>query len=661
LATQPAKGTRPRCRIEQLLSARSLLAPQLSKDRVYFVSDLSGVMSLYAMNRAGSLPEPLLPMGLALQNPHQMAGYSFRVLPRMKKILVMIDENGDENYQPSFIPLEGGFPEPIFRDAYTGQQLACVYVDAGRSVAYFSRDDRRNPGYETLRVELDSMKLTTLGRSVYENRCSGVNDAHSLVILCDTYTVGDSVLYLWREGSDERTLLYGTPLEDREGQPPCLTNFGTCNFTPDGTALLLRSSLFRDYGSPTYLSLNSPHDAVEVPVQGLAHEGTGELVDIRRAGDLFLLEYNIDGCSWTYESRLHGPSNRLEVVRVLCGFPPLSQGVQIALERAVDEELTDLRCEYVACFSTATSPSQIYLFSSDDDVPRVLSNERVLGLDRRFLSEGEDASYVSFDGLRVSARLYRPSSLLGFQGARPLVLYVHGGPQSQERPDYSWFSMPLIQFLALNGFAVFVPNVRGSTGYGLTYMKQVDRDWGGKDVLDHLEGLRVLERDIRVDSARRGVVGRSYGGYMALTLASRYPTLWKAACDMFGPYDLPACIERMPQSWQPYFYLSIGHPEKDRAFLLERSPKTYLQNIACPILVVQGKRDPRLLEKESYEIVEELRRNKVDVEYLVFEDEGHDVIKLKNKAACYNRITDHFLKHLRPVEEGSEQQEGSRL
>ena len=77
-----------------------------------------------------------------------------------------------------------------------------------------------------------------------------------------------------------------------------------------------------------------------------------------------------------------------------------------------------------------------------------------------------------------------------------MVYYIHGGPQSQERPDFAWFSMPLIQFLTLRGFAVFVPNVRGSTGYGLSYTKHVDKDWGGKDRLDHVHAMtKVLPKD----------------------------------------------------------------------------------------------------------------------------------------------------------------------
>ena len=89
---------------------------------------------------------------------------------------------------------------------------------------------------------------------------------------------------------------------------------------------------------------------------------------------------------------------------------------------------------------------------------------------------------------------------LGYKGARPLVYYIHGGPQGQERPDFAWFSMPLIEYLTLRGFAVFVPNVRGSTGYGLNFTKQVDCDWGGQDRLDHVHAMtKVLPLDKGLD------------------------------------------------------------------------------------------------------------------------------------------------------------------
>lgn len=99
-------------RIESLLTARLFLVPQLVGDRLFFISNLSGHLSLYSMRYGGSIPQPLLPAHIALQNPHLIEGYSYYVFPKMGKILVMIDKDGDENYQPRLMPIDGGFPEP---------------------------------------------------------------------------------------------------------------------------------------------------------------------------------------------------------------------------------------------------------------------------------------------------------------------------------------------------------------------------------------------------------------------------------------------------------------------------------------------------------------------------------------------------------------------
>jgi dipeptidyl aminopeptidase/acylaminoacyl peptidase len=301
---------------------------------------------------------------------------------------------------------------------------------------------------------------------------------------------------------------------------------------------------------------------------------------------------------------------------------------------------------YAIAFSSAVSPAQIYTVEGQET--RVHTRERILGIPNEHFSPGEDASYDSFDGLRISARLYLPQEELGFEGPYPLVYYVHGGPHSQEKPDFTWFSMPLIQFLTLNGFAVFVPNVRGSSGYGLAYTKLVDRDWGGDDRLDHVHAMKVLEKDPRVDINRAGVVGRSYGGYMSLILAGWHPDLWKASVDMFGPYDLMTFLERIPPTWTPYYKIALGdlEVEEDRVFLRERSPRTKLNQLACPMLVIQGKNDPRVVERESSDLVEELRSQGKHIDYLMFENEGHDVLKYENRVRCYNAIKDFFVEHL---------------
>jgi pimeloyl-ACP methyl ester carboxylesterase len=627
-------------RVESLLSARLFLAPQVVGDQIYFVSDLAGRLSLYAMHVNGSVPMPLLPPHIALQNPHHLEGSRlYQVLPRLGKILLMLDQDGDENYQPTWIPLTGGFPAPLFGERFAGQQVICGQCDPERNLAIFTIDPRKEPNYQTLLVDLATLAITDLGSSAYGNAPVGVNADYSQVILGDSYTFGDQVLYYWQQGLPQRRLLYGTPLEQRTPEtPPSFNGIGVCEFTAAG--LLFTTAIFDDHYGLGYLTLTAPDQVVPVTIVGLQHQGVGELTDLQHCHDnRYTLTYNIDGCSWVYEGSFDELAHRFTAERLLCGQAPLQNGVLEALSYEKSSG------RYALAFSSATSPSQLYVLNPDGTVIQP-TQERLLGLTPGLLAPGEDASYTSHDGLRISARLYLPAPALGYSGPRPVVFYIHGGPQSQERPDFTWFSMPLIQLFTLKGFAVFVPNVRGSEGYGLTYMKQVDHDWGGQDRLDHVAAFAHLRQDARLNMSRVGVMGRSYGGYMTLTLAGRHPELWQAACDMFGPYNLFTFLERLPETWKTYFYLALGHPEKDRDFLVERSPSTHLTNLACPLLVIQGANDPRVIERESSDVVEQLRAQGKTVDYLVFSDEGHDVLKYKNKVTCYNRIVDFFAEHL---------------
>lgn len=628
-------------RIESLLAARQFLAPQLAGEWLYFMSDMSGRLSLYRMRIGGSIPQPLLPPQIALQNPHLLDGEGvYRVLPGLGQILIMLDHDGDENYQPMLIPLEGGLPVPLFGERFAGQQVICGWLDAEKGLAIFSIDPRQEPLHHTLLVDLATLATTDLGSSAYGNFPLSANTEQSQIILTDSYTAGDNVLYQWQRATGQRALLYGQPLEKRTpGETVPLTAFGAGEFTPN-QHLLLTTALFTDTYGLGYLRLDAPTAVQPITITGLQHHGIGELVGLKHCYDNhYLLLYNIDGCSWAYEGALDETTLTVTITRVICGKGVLQNGVLEAIAR---EKASG---RYVLAFSTATTPAQIYLVEPDDQVI-AQTQERLLGLDTAYLATGEDASYHSHDGLRISARLYLPAPALGFSGKRPVIFYIHGGPQSQERPDFTWFSMPLIQFLTLNGFAVWVPNVRGSTGYGLAYTKQVDHDWGGLDRLDHVAAFDLLRQDERLDMDRAGVMGRSYGGYMTLTLAGRHPELWKAAIDMFGPYDLFSFMARIPETWKTYFYQALGHPEQDKDFLTERSPSTHLHQLACPMLVIQGANDPRVVEQESHDLVENLRQQGKQIDYLVFPDEGHDVLKFQNKVTCYNRITEFFINQL---------------
>jgi pimeloyl-ACP methyl ester carboxylesterase len=630
-------------RIESLLSARLFLEPQVTDGRLYFISSLSGLLSLYAMDADGGVPEPLLPPQIALQNPELIGGYSFFVLPELDRIVVMLDRDGDENYKPFVIPLQGGFPEPLAGTAFDGYRSHLIDVDRDAAIAYFAAESRQESLIYGMRCDLRSAEVERLGESPYGAIPVAWSSDHSRVVLSDQYLLGDTIL--WEpDGNGGRKVLHGTPIQEREeGREYPRAGFRSAHVTESGDGLLVATTLFDDRGAPGYLLLDGDAELEVVAVDGAAHEGEGELERLQHLeGDRYAAVYNIDGCSWVYDAQFDEAARRLTLARVIAGQGELADGVLhgIDLDRSSQA--------FAAAFCTATMPTQLYVLDEDEATPARRTRERALGLPPELLAAGEDASFESHDGLRVSARLYLPSPELGHDGPRPLVYYIHGGPQSQERPNFAWFSMPLIQILALEGFAVFVPNARGSTGYGLDYAQRVDRDWGGQDRLDHVFAMQeVLPKDERVDVERAGVIGRSYGGYMTLTLAARHPELWRAAVDMFGPYDLLTFMERIPETWKPYFALTLGDADRDRDFLVERSPRTHIANIACPLLVIQGQNDPRVVERESHDLVEELRGHGNDVDYLVFEDEGHDVLKLANRVRCYEKITTFFSEQLR--------------
>jgi len=625
--------------IAPLLSARLLLHPVTAGDYLYFVSDLSGRMSLYRKPLDGGDPVQLIPGDIALGNPKLVAGELFAVFPDLNTILLMIDSDGDENYQPCTLPLSGGTPQPVFGDRFAGQQVNLIWSFRNRHLAVFNVDPRVSPDYSSYILNAETGELLDLGTSVYGNFTVGVDDPLDRVAVADGYSAADTVLYMWDRTTGSRTVLAGTPLEERTTDVSVpLTGFGACYFR-QGRGILTETTLFDDAGGCGWIPLDGRRHVDPVTITGTRHSGVGEFETlVHLDGDRFMLGYNIDGCSWAYEATFDEPSLRLSVTRVLWGEGRLHDGV--AAEFSYDRD----HDTFALAFSTATSPVQ--LFTVHDDNVTQHTNEHLSGVSTDVLSPGEDASFTSFDGLRISARLYLPSG--DFNGPRPVAYYIHGGPQSQERPDFTWFSMPLIQYLTLRGFAVFVPNVRGSRGYGLSYMKQVDHDWGGKDRLDHVEAVKYLEKDARLDTSRVGVLGRSYGGYMTLELAGRHPDLWAGAIDMFGPYNLFTFVDGLPETWKTYFYMTIGHPETDHDFLVERSPKTFLGDLACPMLVIQGRNDPRVVVAESDRLVEELRSQGKDIEYLVFDDEGHDMVKRENKERAYEAIAGFLIEHLKP-------------
>ena len=271
----------PSFRVESLLSARLFLVPQLLGEQLYFISNLSVRLSFSTLRLGGSVPSPLIPPHIALRHPRHREGLvASPARTHLVPKLLVRDHNDGESYQPVFVPLAGGDPEPVFGDRFAGMQVLCTACDPERNLALLHVDRRRDPVLVNYLANLETGELREIATSMYEPSPVAHNEDFTTVVIADQYTFGDVTYYLWRQGQDERTLLFGTPLEQRTKSQPLPPNgLGAAHLTPDG-ALLFVSALFDDHYGLTCFPLEQPEAVQPVMIQGLVHSGTGELTSL---------------------------------------------------------------------------------------------------------------------------------------------------------------------------------------------------------------------------------------------------------------------------------------------------------------------------------------------------------------------------------------------
>jgi dipeptidyl aminopeptidase/acylaminoacyl peptidase len=219
-----------------------------------------------------------------------------------------------------------------------------------------------------------------------------------------------------------------------------------------------------------------------------------------------------------------------------------------------------------------------------------------------------------------------------------VVVYVHGGPESQSRPIFN----AVIQYLVAGGYAVFVPNVRGSTGYGYEYQSLDDVRLRMDSVADLQHAVFYLRDSGIADPRRIAVMGGSYGGFMVLSALTTYPDLWAAGIDIVGIANFVTFLENTGPWRRKLREAEYGSLEQDREFLEQISPIRSVDRITAPLFVVHGANDPRVPVGEAEQVVSALRERQVPVEYLRFADEGHGLVKRANRLVAYPAIA-HFL------------------
>lgn len=276
---------------------------------------------------------------------------------------------------------------------------------------------------------------------------------------------------------------------------------------------------------------------------------------------------------------------------------------------------------------SARSTADVYSLNIRTNKVERWTESETGGLNTANFSNAKLVRWKSFDGRTISGFLYPPPAK--FKGKRPVIIDIHGGPEAQFRPSflgrYNYYLNEL-------GVALLFPNVRGSTGYGKTFLT-LDNDYKREDsVKDILALLDWIATQPDLDKDRILVTGGSYGGYMSLAVAMKYSDRIRAAIDIVGISNFVTFLENTESYRRDLRRVEYGDERdpKMREFLLKISPVNNASSIKKPLFVIHGKNDPRVPLKEAEQIVATVRKNNVPVWYLMAKDEGHGFSKKKN-------------------------------
>lgn len=570
-------------------------------------SDIGGTMQLYELVSGEpvaltSLPEPVT---------------SAHYVPGTRHAVLAIDQGGNERHQLYLIDLddataatvqEWGRLEALTSDPRFGQEVAGISPD-GRALAYVSN---RSNGVDfdlwLCDLERREHRLLHAGAAWY-HPASGFSPNGQLVsVLRSGPRPLDSDLLLVDATSGEVRIPIPHPGEAAlVGAPAWVSE----------SAFYVSSNAGREFSAVVRHDLDTGETTT---VPGTGEQFDADVVSARSAGSAVIVIENRDGASsmWRYDGE----------TGVRGADIPLSEsGVTYAWFLARPIVATDGSRLYYT-LSSPRLAGDIYRHDLVDGQtsrlthsPSELSAEALLAPE---LGETE-----SFDGERIPLFIFRPRS---GEARPPVVVDVHGGPEAQAMRLFD----PVIQALVAAGYAVVVPNVRGSTGYGKRYAS-LDDTIRRLDSVRDLESVHGVLESLGFDAGRAVLWGGSYGGYMTLAGLAFQPGLWAAGVDIVGISNLVTFLENTSAYRRAHREREYGSLTDDREFLAEASPLTHVDAIRAPLFVIHGRNDPRVPLSEAEQLVASLGRRGVRHELLVYDDEGHGLARLANQLDAYPR------------------------
>lgn len=590
----------PRPTVEQFFRTYVITNFKVSEDekKLIFSSNLNGKMNLWAMDLPNTFPY--------LFAHHDEACNDIHFDPENRYILTGFDRDGDENFQIYALPFEGGLPQPLITGDETEKYYLAHLTNDGNRIYYMTSKD--NPHY-----------FNTVVRDLEKGTDKIIN-------------VGETTpTYLMAVSEAEAAFVYSQMFANTYITSFVQVGNARYHLTPDPSKVhVVLSPIFVDENT-IYFITNYESDY---------HYLAKFSIDTQQFSKVYEMEEeSIGDLEWHKESNTLYMVTEKGVIDQLYRFSLDTEKVEkLSMPIDIIEQLQVTKSGHLYVLGrSATVPFNI--FQSNDGLEwKQLTDNRVLGITSDDMVEPEVITYQSFDQMEIEALLYR---------AKPehdngcMIFWPHGGPQAAERKQFR----AMFQCFLNRGYSIFAPNFRGSTGYGTTFVKLVERDWGDGPRRDCVAGIEWLIANNLTSKDKLFLIGGSFGGYMALLLHGRHPEYFKAVVDIFGPSNLFSFVNSVPEHWKPIMERWIGDPERDKERFIKDSPDTYLDTMTKPMLVIQGANDPRVVKAESDQIVKKLREKKREVEYLVLEDEGHGFSKKENEIKVYKHMLQFLEKH----------------
>lgn len=588
--------------LEAFLSVKSAYQTKVmpKSNTITFLSNETGMSQIWRLNEEGE--------AVRYGELHDVVRNYYHS-PNGDCTIAEVDTDGNEKNQLYLIEESGNKITPLVVEPEYFHEFGGWSPD-GQKISFSS--NRRHPGFfDVFIMDLATGEINT----VFENdgNCtplSWLSDGEHILLEFPTTNI-DSEIYKLNIASGD---LVRIGVENKDARYKSLA------LKPGHEEGFMLTDIDAETMYVAYFSMDKPNELIKV-----THDVKWDMEELKLSpnGEKFLYTLNEAGFS-----RLILCDTVSSEVKEI---PGLLRGVVSSLAWVSDDE-------FVFAMKSPKCPGDIWKYNlNSEQLKRITFFSENQEIEHLWV-DPETRIFTSFDGRGIPYLYYGK-----VEGSnKPAVIYVHGGPENQTKGEYYGG----IQYLVSQGFAVVTPNIRGSNGYGRTYIKLDDR----RKRMDAVRDLAALNKHLaeahQVDPKRIGIYGISYGGYMTLSSITHFPELWKVAVDLVGMSNLRTFLEETGPWRRKLRSSEYGTLEEDTTYFDEIAPLNLAENVQTPLLVFHGQNDSRVPINESEQMVNKLKELGKEVEYIVFPNEGHVTHKVENKVREYSELVKFMIHHL---------------